>query len=72
MHQHISSFLTGSTTPVLIGTKGNSVINQGYVWAPYIPINLDPINDVTWREWQRQNFRKQRKEKLKKLGWKNT
>lgn len=69
-NRYYQQILTGTTTPILIGSKGSDPLQQGYVYAPYIMMQTEPtMNDQTWREWQRQNLRNERKEKLNKLGW---
>ena len=51
---------------ILIGKKAS---NDGYVYAPYIPMELTPLlNDEEYREILRIQQRELRKEKLNKLN----
>lgn len=57
------STLSGST---LIGHKTTGM-TQGYIYLPYILAESTPFVMDRW--WSIEILRKERKEKLKKLGW---
>lgn len=46
----------------LVGLKGNSYLDSGYVWAPYIPLQITPTfldpNDFTFRKGMRTRYAK--------------
>ncbi len=58
--------LSGSTNNYPLATLiSGGTYTQGYIFAPYVPINIDDINNAYKIELLRQC----RKEKLNKLGW---
>ena len=53
-------FLTGTTTPILLGNKSLDPLVQGYVYVPYIMVQ-------DRREWEKQKLKETRIEKLQKI-----
>ena len=47
---------------MLIGLKGSSFLDAGYVWAPYIPLQVTPTfldpNDFSFRKGMRTRYAK--------------
>lgn len=47
---------------MLIGLKGQSYLDSGYVWAPYVPLQITPTfldpNDFTFRKGMRTRYAK--------------
>ena len=47
---------------MLIGLKGGSYLDAGYVWAPYIPLQVTPTfldpNDFSFRKGLRTRYAK--------------
>lgn len=60
--------LSGSTlnNNILIGHKVTGM-TQGYIYLPYLLAEATPFVMDRW--WSIEVLRKERKEKLKKLGW---
>ena len=62
------TFQISGNTQQIIGNKNSN--NVGYVYMPYIMVEKGAtINGIDVREWKIEQLRKERKEKLEKLGW---
>ena len=61
-----SNVFSGCTSLTSI-TLPSGITNQGYIFAPYLIVDLPPI----WydREWEKHKLLQNRKDKFIKLGW---